>query len=115
MKSDYASLPAITKRSFDFTVYPAGKNHESDNEIFEARTERLSRCHLQGIVTSRTSFLQSADSKQFDEKITVKFHAISSVLNQIHGHIFNLEKSADFQNRPIVEIEFTREINILEL
>lgn len=115
MEPDYRSLPAITEQSFDFTVYPSEVSSGLAGEMFEGPTERLSRRHLRGAVTSRTSIFRSVDTDPVGREVRVKFHVISSALNQVNGRIVELEESEDFGNRPVVEIKFTRDLNLLEL
>jgi hypothetical protein len=116
MEPDYRSLPAITNRSFDFTTYPSQEETDPGDAIFEGRTEALSRRHLRGIITrQKVSVNSSGEEPLVERPVLVKFYAISSALDRVHGRIVELEETDDIQYRWIVEIEFDRDLNLLEM
>lgn len=115
MEPDYRSLPAITNRSFDFTTYPSQEATDPADAIFEGRTESLSRRHLRGIITRQQVPVDSSEDPLVERPVLVKFHAISSALDRVHGRIVELEETDDIQYRWIVEIEFDRDLNLLEM
>lgn len=109
---------AIDSRYFDVSFYNSQEDTEQRIKLFEGQTTALYPDGLEADVNAIGMTLRKSNGRKeslVNRKVTTRFHAVSSVLENREGQVVSVEDSDDMRYNWTITVKFKTELNLLKL